>query len=219
MRLFGENPMKKYDDLAKIAELRERGVLSEEEFQREKNKILQSEGSSFQQFFQPQGGELPLGLDENTYCMVLHLSQFLVAVFGPFGIIATILLWFLGREKSDWVDKHGRAIFNWWISFLIYMAISIALWPVYIGFLLMPALVICAIVFPIVCAVKASEGIIWTYPMSIDFFGVGRPENKAATPHRSASQSAAPESGPTKDVETHFKSNKYDSTNFKDKYS
>ncbi len=219
MRLFGENPMKKYDDLAKIAELRERGVLSEEEFQREKNKILQSEGSSFRQVFQPPGSELPLGWDENTYCMVMHLSQFLVAVLGPFGLVAPILLWFLGREKSNWIDKQGRVIFNWWISLLIYMTISAALCFLWIGLPLVLACFVCAIVFPIVCAVKASEGIIWTYPMSIDFFGVGRPETESTRARRSASQSAAPESGQTKDVETHFKSNKYDSTNFKDKYS
>jgi len=212
--------MKKYDDLAKIAELRDRGVLSEEEFQQEKSKILQDEDTSFARFFQPPPGEeLLFGLKEDMYCMLLHLSQFLI-VFPPFGIAVPILLWFLGKEKSEWVDRHGRVIFNWWISFLIYFVISAVLASVIIGVYLMLALVACAIIFPIVCAVKASEGIIWTYPLSIDFFGV-----KNFSPKKAENQSTTPEQTPhPKDVEPpqnddmHFNAGKYQSPSIAEKY-
>ena len=56
--------MKKYENLAKIAELRDRGVLTEEEFQREKTKILETEKKSFKQFFQSPDGGLVLPLSQ-----------------------------------------------------------------------------------------------------------------------------------------------------------
>ncbi len=211
--------MKKYDDLAKIAELRDRGILTEEEFQQEKSKILQDEATSFSRFFQPPGEELLFGLKEDTYCMLLHLSQFLI-VFPPFGIAVPIVLWFLGKEKSEWVDRHGRVIFNWWISFLIYFVISGILVSVIIGVYLMLALMVCAVIFPIVCAVKASEGIIWTYPLSFDFFGV-----KNFSPRKAENQNTTAEhAANSKDAEspqqtgTHFKADKYQSPPIADKY-
>ena len=212
--------MKKYDNLAKIAELRDRGILTEEEFQQEKSKILQDEVTSFSRFFQPPGEELLFGLKEDTYCMLLHLSQFLIVMIPPFGIAVPITLWFLGKEKSEWVDRHGRVIFNWWISFLIYFVISAILVSVIIGVYLMLALMACAMIFPIVCAVKASEGIIWTYPLSFDFFGV-----KNFSPRKAEKQNTTAErAASSKDAEspqqtgTHFKADKYQSPPIADKY-
>jgi len=213
--------MKKYDDLAKIAELRDRGVLSEEEFQQEKSKILQDEGTSFARFFQPPPGEeLLFGMKEDTYCMLLHLSQFLIVMIPPFGIAAPILLWFLGKEKSEWVDRHGRVIFNWWISFLIYFVISAILTTVIVGVYLMLALMACAVIFPIICAVKASEGIIWTYPLSFDFFGV-----KNSSPGKAEKQNTTREQDVnSKEVESplstdmHFNADKYQSPSIAEKY-
>jgi len=205
--------MKKYDDLAKLAELRDRGILSEEEFQQEKAKILQDNGTSFARFFQPPGEQFLFGLKEDTYCMLLHLSQFLTFFIPPFGIVVPIVLWFLGKEKSDWVDRHGRVLFNWWISFLIYFAICVGLSYLFIGFPLLLALVVCAIVFPIVVAVKASEGILWTYPLSFDFFGIGKPDTQNSRSPKSRTEQPNREKTadkkPSQKFDTHFNPNKY----------
>jgi len=202
----------KYDDLTKIAELRDRGILTEEEFQREKTKILQNDGISFSQFFQSPDEPLLFGMKEDTYCTLMHLSQFLIFFFPPLGVIVPMTLWFLGREKSEWVDLHGRTLFNWWISFLIYFAICVGLCMVWIGYPLIPVLLVCAVIFTIVTAIKTSEGIVRAYPLSFDFFGVGE---RGSQSHRTAKSQAekpnqkTPDEKPPQNFDSHFNPDKY----------
>ena len=211
--------MKKYENLAKIAELRDRGVLTEEEFQREKAKILEAEEKSLKQIFQAPEGGLLFGLQEDAYCTLLHLSQFCIPALPPFGVAVPIVLWFLGRGNSAKVDQCGRIIFNWLISALIYFGVSAALCYIVIGFALLPILVICAIAFPIIAAVKASEGMLWHYPLSIDFFDAGTVySQKTQTARGESAPKNTGENSAQESKDLHFKSNKYESTSFSDKY-
>ncbi|MBI1183379.1 DUF4870 domain-containing protein, partial [bacterium] len=72
------------------------------------------------------------------------------------------------------VDLHGRIIMNWIVSELIYLMVSGILIIVIVGIPLMIAVGVCSIVFPILGAIKVSEGGVYVYPISIDFFGVKR---------------------------------------------
>ena len=133
------------------------------------------------------------GMKPNTYCMLLHLSQllnFLSAGVPFFGAIVSMVLWIIGKDKSPQVDQHGKVVLNWLISLFIYAAIGttvalicgiftilIALFtgiPMPIGMiffaLIAVLLLILQIVFPIIGAVKANEGTVWKYPLSISFF-------------------------------------------------
>ena len=129
-----------------------------------------------------------LGIPPNTYCMLLHLSQLLNFCFPPCGIIVPIVMWAIGKDKSAQVDQHGKIILNWLISLFIYVTASTALAVGFsitimvmsmgflppIGFLLLCPflflLTILAVVFPIIGAVKANNGIAWKYPLCISFF-------------------------------------------------
>ena len=67
----------KYDDLKILDELREKGSISEEEYQREKEKILNAPPNSYSGI-----GQKPLfGMAENTYLMLMHLTQLRVLSF------------------------------------------------------------------------------------------------------------------------------------------
>ncbi len=126
------------------------------------------------------------GMGQNTYCMLLHLSQLGNCFFPPFGLLIPIILWVLNKDQHPIVDTHGRMAMNWLISELIYMlalgisiSISIMLTYVLIGFLflivLIPVMIILAvigIVFPIIAGIRANDGILWKYPFSIPFFKV-----------------------------------------------
>ena len=68
------------------------------------------------------------------------------------------------------LDEHGKVVANWILSSLIYWAISALLLVVAIGIFMMIALGIVSVVFPIIGAIKASNGEVWPYPMSIRFF-------------------------------------------------
>ena len=107
--------------------------------------------------------------DERQMGLFLHLSQLANMVFFPLGIVAPILLWQLNKEKMPALDAHGKMVVNWMISSTIYVVVSLVLMFVLVGFLTLLALVVMGIAFPIVGAVKANNGELWEYPLTIRF--------------------------------------------------
>jgi uncharacterized protein len=101
--------------------------------------------------------------------MFLHLSQLLNLILPPAGIIAPIVLWQMKKEETPALDAHGKMVVNWLISSLIYFAVSGVLCIILIGFLGLLALGIMSIVFPIIGGIKANNGELWEYPLTIKF--------------------------------------------------
>jgi hypothetical protein len=60
-------------------------------------------------------------------------------------------------------------VVNWILSELLYAVICGLLALVWIGIPLLIALAVVGVVFPIIGGLKANEGQVWTYPMSIHF--------------------------------------------------
>ncbi len=114
----------------------------------------------------------PWGMDVNTFCMAMHLSQFAGFIVPFAGLVLPIVMWATNKDNHPIVDRHGKVILNWIISALIYGIISAILSIIFIGVLGFIALAICGIIFAILGAVKANEGIVWSYPLSIRFFPV-----------------------------------------------
>jgi len=116
--------------------------------------------------------QFPMSLqtpDQRQTGMFLHLSQ-LAGLIVPFaGIIVPSVIWQTQKDKIPALDAHGKMVTNWMISALIYSAVSVILMFVLVGFLTMLAVIIMAIVFPIIGAVKANNGELWEYPLTIKF--------------------------------------------------
>ena len=157
--------MSNYDDLKTIEELREKGTLTEEEYQREKDKILNKD---YKVQSYPDKSAL-LGMNENSYLALMHISQFAGFIVPLMGFFAPIILWATNKDKSENVDKHGKNILNFLISWIIYFCVSGVLCFVLIGLPILVALAIMQIVFIIMATVKASNGEYWKYPLSIEF--------------------------------------------------
>lgn len=150
------------DELEKLNQLRDQGRITEEDYQQAKQKILGAKPPS----------DLILGMGESTYCLVLHLTQFAGYLLPGAGMVVPVVLWLVGKDKSEEIDYHGRVILNWILSFLIYLFVGFLLCLVLVGFLLVGALILLGIIFPIVGAVRAADGRRWRYPMSIPFFSL-----------------------------------------------
>lgn len=101
--------------------------------------------------------------------LFLHLSQFANLLFFPLGIVLPIVLWQINKDKMPGIDAHGKMVANWMISYTIYMIASIILIFVLVGILTTIALAVMGIVFPIIGAVKANNGELWEYPLTIKF--------------------------------------------------
>lgn len=152
----------KYEDLKILDELREKGSISEEEYQREKEKILNAPPHSYS-----DASRKPLfGMAENTYLLLMHLTQFAGAIIPLAGFIVPILMWTTNKETNSNVDLHGKNILNAMISYVIYgavLAITI------IGIPVAVVLGVLYAVFVIIAAVKANNGEYWKYPFTIQF--------------------------------------------------
>lgn len=103
--------------------------------------------------------------------MLLHLSTLLGHAPAPLlGLIVPIVIWQIKKTDLPEIDQHGKNAVNWIISELIYLVITGLLSLLLIGLPLLFAVAILGIVFPIVAAIKASNGEVWKYPLSIRFF-------------------------------------------------
>lgn len=101
--------------------------------------------------------------------LFLHLSQ-LLGIFVPFaGIVVPIVIWQTQKDKYPALDAHGKMLANWFLSNLIYGLVSLILTFVLIGLVGFLALAVMSIVFPIIGAVKANNGELWEYPLTIKF--------------------------------------------------
>ena len=152
----------KYEDLKILDEVREKGRITEEEFQREKAKILSDENVNYSVSYKK-----PLfGMTENTYLMLMHISQFASWLIPFVGIIIPILMWTTNKDNNVEVDRHGKNILNFSISYAIY---SIVLLIIIIGIPLLFVLFAIYAVAVIIATIKASNGEFWKYPLSIQF--------------------------------------------------
>lgn len=158
------------DELQKLQQLYESGAISEAEYASAKAKILNP--PSWNPLSSDSSSLTPEAAEQQTrqWAMLLHLSQLLGYTVIPFaGLVAPIIIWQVMKEKHPGLDEHGCNATNWIISSFIYMVVAVILVLALIGIPLVLALAVCAVVFPIVAAVKANNGEVWKYPMTIEF--------------------------------------------------
>lgn len=103
------------------------------------------------------------------WAMWLHFSLLAGLLVPVAGLIVPIVIWQLKKDDFPMLDSHGKIAVNWLISSLIYATIFFILSFVVIGIPLLLILGVLSIVFPIVGGIKANEGKLWKYPLSINF--------------------------------------------------
>lgn len=108
---------------------------------------------------------------ENRQLLVLtHLSQLLDIVTGFGGFIVPLILWLTQKETVMNMDENGKSIINFQISMFLYILICIPLILLLgLGILGIIAIAVLCFVFPIVNAIKVSNGEKPHYPLSIKF--------------------------------------------------
>lgn len=109
----------------------------------------------------------PKDKSENTLgilCHLLGLGTFVI----PFGnIIGPLILWLLKRADSPYLDETGKEALNFNISWTIYTVIAALSFFVLIGFVLFPLVFLAWLILVVVASIKASEGKIYRYPLTI----------------------------------------------------
>jgi uncharacterized protein len=170
----GENmqPMTIADDLQKLHQLRESGALNDDEFALAKANVLN--GSSDVEPAWAATAEAEVGpekQDQQTrqWAFILHLSVLAGFLVPLAGLVVPIVIWQLKKYDLPGIDAHGKNAVNWIISAIIYAVVSVPLVFVIIGIPMLMALGALGVVFPIIAGIKANDGELWKYPMSIPF--------------------------------------------------
>lgn len=99
------------------------------------------------------------GNEERNLAILAHVLGIFLGFIGP------LVIYFLAKEQSS--KEHAKVALNWQISLVIYFFVAMLLTLILIGFFVMIVLVIINIIFCVLAAMKAFEGIVWKYPMSI----------------------------------------------------
>jgi len=107
---------------------------------------------------------------DNQLLMVTHLSQLLTYITGFGGLIVPLILWATQKNNVLDMDAHGKAILNFQLSIIVYCILSIPLiFLLGLGILTLIIVGVLAFVMPIVNAIKASNGELPSYPLSLNF--------------------------------------------------
>lgn len=81
-----------------------------------------------------------------------------------------MVIWLSSKDKVAGMDEHGKAIVNFQLSMLLFTILSIpAILLIGLGFLSLAFFGVIAFVLPIVNAVRASNGELPTYVLTIRF--------------------------------------------------
>ena len=109
----------------------------------------------------------PIGDDDRMWAMCCHLSA-LLGYLLPFGqLIGPAVVWMAKRERSGFVDAHGREALNFQISVMLYTVVALIACFVLIGFLLLFALVLFHVAMTLYASLRAQQGDAVRYPMAL----------------------------------------------------
>ncbi len=119
-------------------------------------------------------GEIPdaparLKSDEAMWAMFCHLGGLFGCVFPLGNILAPLVIWLMYRDKYPLVDDQGKEAVNFQISISIYLIASALMILIVIGFFVLIALLVFALVVTVSAAMQASKGGKYRYPFAIRF--------------------------------------------------
>jgi hypothetical protein len=118
---------------------------------------------------EPSSGGMPEGELKN-WLIALHLSPLAMFLSIPFAnVIAPLIIWLIKKDVSPEIDRHGKAVLNFQITICLAALVAVLLFMVFIGFLLLPLIVIFNLVMIIMGTVDASKGQLREYPLSMRF--------------------------------------------------
>lgn len=125
--------------------------------------------------------------NQNTNAFLMHLSSFGGYLF-PFGsIVLPLIFWEIKKNDSKKLDATGKEVINFNLSYMIYSAVLIVIMlmvgvsfifenvnPFSVFFIISAVifigiLSIIKFILIIVGAVKANEGEVYHYPLTINF--------------------------------------------------
>jgi uncharacterized protein len=101
--------------------------------------------------------------DEKLWSTLTHIG----GIF--FGFLVPLITYLVFKDRGAFIRHHTSQALNFQLTLLIAYIVCSILFFVIIGFFLIAAVAIVAIVFPILAAVAANKGEWYRYPLTIPF--------------------------------------------------
>lgn len=89
-----------------------------------------------------------------------------------FGFVGPLLVYVFSNE--EYTKQNAAEALNWSVSFFLYSILAFFSLFFFIGIPIILVLGALNVIFPIIAAIKASDGEIWSYPLSIDFMNISK---------------------------------------------
>ena len=99
--------------------------------------------------------------DDKTWAILSHVLTFVG------GFIAPLVIYLIKKDESPFVRQHAVESLNFQISVTVYTMVAFLLVFLLVGFFLLPLLGICTLILVIVASIKASEGHMFRYPLTL----------------------------------------------------
>jgi uncharacterized Tic20 family protein len=120
----------------------------------------------------PPSGEPPLGgapsAEQRQWAMFGHLSALLgLVTAGWLCFLGPLVIWLVKKDTMPFAADQAKEALNFNITVMIAAAISWILMFVLIGILLLGVLAVAWLVFTIIAAIKANEGVAYRYPFTL----------------------------------------------------
>jgi uncharacterized protein len=114
-------------------------------------------------------GQPPLSADqERLWAMLAHLLSF-VAAYLFLGFVAPLVVLVVFGPRSAYVRAHAVESLNFNLTWLLYGIVAVILALLLIGVLILIALGIAYVVLVIIASVRANNGELYRYPLTIRF--------------------------------------------------
>lgn len=98
--------------------------------------------------------------DERLWAMLAHLSS----IF--FGFIGPLVCWLIQKDKSSFVDYHGKEALNFNIMMAIIYTGAI-IFTCGIGIFVYPIIWVFQVVFSVLAGIAANKGEMYRYPVNL----------------------------------------------------
>jgi uncharacterized Tic20 family protein len=106
--------------------------------------------------------------ESRLWAMLAHLTALCGFIGIPFGhILGPLIVWLVKKDQFPLVDDQGKESLNFQISMTIYGIVAGILTLVFVGFVLLGALIIADIVLVILASIEANKGTAYRYPLTI----------------------------------------------------
>jgi hypothetical protein len=106
--------------------------------------------------------------EERTWGLLAHLSAlagFVVPVFG--NILGPLIVWLIKKDEMPFVNDQGKESLNFQIMVTVVAFIAALTICIGIGIILLPLVALLALIFEIIAAIQANQGIAYRYPVNL----------------------------------------------------